>query len=229
LKICQECILGAGKTYVDKAKEIIADGSSNAIFTNLTSKFAVLHSRGLSLDKIMADPEFEALRKAAGLGKEYVNNMYNAAGHTLDLPEEEIIAYYAKKIGSIGQEVRAAKTYLTAPSSYISRARQAGASATGFQKAAVGMVDKVKSMPGKIKVSSTFRSVTSVRLKTSTGWGTVTKGFIKVAGQWKQWYNIPLRDTFTRTTSGNLGTSESFFSWSSLFGTWFANGSQAQY
>jgi conjugal transfer mating pair stabilization protein TraN len=83
-------------------------------------------------------------------------------------------------------------------------------------------------MPGKIKVSSTFRSVTSVRLKTSTGWGTVTKGFIKVAGQWKQWYNIPLRDTFTRTTSGNLGTSESFFSWSSLFGTWFANGSQAQ-
>jgi conjugal transfer mating pair stabilization protein TraN len=83
-------------------------------------------------------------------------------------------------------------------------------------------------MPGKIKVSSTFRSVTSVRLKTSTGWGTVTKGFIKVAGQWKQWYNIPLRDTFTRTTSGNLGTSESFFSWSSLFGTWFANGTQAQ-
>jgi hypothetical protein len=83
-------------------------------------------------------------------------------------------------------------------------------------------------MPGKIKVSSTFRSVTSVRLKTSTGWGTVTKGFIKVAGQWKQWYSIPLRDAFTRTTSGNLGTSESFFSWSSLFGTWFANGSQAQ-
>lgn len=83
-------------------------------------------------------------------------------------------------------------------------------------------------MPGKIKVSSTFRSVTSVRLKTSTGWGTVTKGFIKVAGQWKQWYSIPLRDTFTRTTSGNLGTSESFFSWASLFGTWFANGTQAQ-
>ena len=83
-------------------------------------------------------------------------------------------------------------------------------------------------MPGKIKVSSTFKPVTSVRLKTSTGWGTVTKGFIKVAGQWKQWYSIGLRDTFTRTTSGNLGTSESFLSWSSLFGTWFANGTQAQ-
>jgi hypothetical protein len=83
-------------------------------------------------------------------------------------------------------------------------------------------------MSGKIKVNSTWRTATSVRFKTSTGWSTVTKGFIKVAGQWKQWYNIPLRDTFTRTTSGNLGTSESFFSWSSLFGTWFANGTQAQ-
>jgi conjugal transfer mating pair stabilization protein TraN len=83
-------------------------------------------------------------------------------------------------------------------------------------------------MPGKIKVSSTFKSVTSVRFKTASGWGTVTKGFIKVAGVWKQWYSIGLRDTFTRTTSGNLGTSESFFSWSALFGTWFANGTQAQ-
>ena len=83
-------------------------------------------------------------------------------------------------------------------------------------------------MPGQIKVSSTWRTVGSALVKVSGTWRSVTSGWVKVGGVWHQWFIGLVTDTFTRTTSGSLGTATTGQTWVSRFGTWYANGSQAQ-
>ena len=87
-------------------------------------------------------------------------------------------------------------------------------------------------MPGQIKVSGTWHNAKSLKVKATVSgastWHAVSSGWIKVAGTWRQWFVGAVVDTFTRTTSGTLGTSDTGNSWTSLFGTWFSNGSQAQ-
>jgi hypothetical protein len=83
-------------------------------------------------------------------------------------------------------------------------------------------------MPGQIKVSGTWRTAGSALVKVSGSWRSVTSGWVKVGGVWKQWFIGLITDTFTRTTSGSLGTANTGQSWTSKFGVWYANGSQAQ-
>ena len=84
-------------------------------------------------------------------------------------------------------------------------------------------------MPGQIKVSGTWHNAKALKVKATVSgastWHAVSSGWIKVAGTWRQWFVGAVVDTFTRTTSGTLGTSDTGNSWTSLFGTWFSNGS----
>ncbi len=82
-------------------------------------------------------------------------------------------------------------------------------------------------MPGRVRVSGAFRKTSAIRVKVAGTWRTATHAYVKIAGEWKQWFTVGAVDTFTRTTTSNLGTSESNIAWASRFGTWTANGSVA--
>ena len=83
-------------------------------------------------------------------------------------------------------------------------------------------------MPGKIRQNGTFTTSVGILVKVSGAWHGASSAFIKVGGQWKQWFKASVLDSFNRSTSGNLGTADSGQAWSATLGTWFANGSQAQ-
>ena len=82
-------------------------------------------------------------------------------------------------------------------------------------------------MPGKVQVSGTFRTASAIKVKVAGTWRNATQAYVKIAGDWRQWFSTGVVDTFSRTTSSNLGTSESSIPWASRFGTWTANGSVA--
>lgn len=82
-------------------------------------------------------------------------------------------------------------------------------------------------MPGKVQVSGTFRLASAIKVKVAGTWRNATQAYVKVAGDWRQWFSTGVVDTFSRTTTTNLGTSESNIAWASRFGTWTANGSVA--
>lgn len=83
-------------------------------------------------------------------------------------------------------------------------------------------------MTGHIKTGGSWKTASKVGVKLAGTWKNVSVGYIKVAGTWKQWFAALITDTFTRTTSGLLGVTDSGISWTTLRGTWFSNGSQAQ-
>jgi hypothetical protein len=82
-------------------------------------------------------------------------------------------------------------------------------------------------MPGKVQVSGTFRTASAIKVKVAGTWRNATQAYVKIAGDWRQWFSTGVVDTFSRTTTTNLGTSESGIAWASRFGTWTANGSVA--
>lgn len=82
-------------------------------------------------------------------------------------------------------------------------------------------------MPGRVRVSGTFKKTSAIRVKVAGSWRSATQAYVKIAGEWKQWFSAGVSDTFSRTTTSNLGTSESGIAWASRFGTWTANGSVA--
>ena len=86
-------------------------------------------------------------------------------------------------------------------------------------------------MSGKIKTgASTWSTASEMRVKTSSSnWAVVSKAYIKTAANtWSQWFIAPIKDTFTRATSGNLSNADTGQLWETISGTWFSNGSQAQ-
>lgn len=83
-------------------------------------------------------------------------------------------------------------------------------------------------MPGLFKDGGSWKSVRSTFVKVGSTWRNVTTGYVKVAGQWVTWFSLAVLDNFNRTTTGTLGTSPTGSIWSTLRGTWFANGSAAQ-
>ena len=83
-------------------------------------------------------------------------------------------------------------------------------------------------MASSVKASGTWRSISGLSVKVSGTWRTATAGYVKIAGVWKQWFAAFITDNFNRSTSGTLGTSSSGANWSTLSGTWYANGGQAQ-
>ena len=85
-------------------------------------------------------------------------------------------------------------------------------------------------MPFYVKDSSNWTAPNNPRIYIKTGaasWNNVKQGFVKTSGGWKQFY-IDVEDHFTRTTTGTLGNSDNGFTWTNLFGTFYANGSSAQ-
>jgi hypothetical protein len=82
-------------------------------------------------------------------------------------------------------------------------------------------------MPGRVRVGGTYRKTSAIRVKVAGTWRSATQAYVKIAGEWKQWFTVGAIDTFSRTTTSNLGTSESNVPWASRFGTWTANGSVA--
>lgn len=83
-------------------------------------------------------------------------------------------------------------------------------------------------MAGQVKVAGTWKTSKAMLVKVGGSWHSASSAWVKVGGVWKQWFIQTIIDTFTRTTSGTLGNTDTGVAWTSLFGTWFANGSQAQ-
>jgi hypothetical protein len=86
-------------------------------------------------------------------------------------------------------------------------------------------------MSGKIKVnSSTWASAQDMYVKTSsTSWASAKAAYVKTTSNtWVQWFRAAIKDGFTRTTTGSLGTADSGQTWNAVNGTWYANGSLAQ-
>ena len=142
---------------LDAAKDIVRGSQRDAMSIRMIEQFALLASKGLKAEdiyhtlpdgKLWIHPNVERFLPP-GFERNGVNNLWNAAGHTIDLPEKEILAYYEKELIEHSKKVRAAKTYLSAPSSYLTRIAQMGKNATPFQQSLLGKVDKVKSIvPG---------------------------------------------------------------------------------
>ena len=83
-------------------------------------------------------------------------------------------------------------------------------------------------MPGKVNVNGGQGTTIGILAKVNGAWHGASSAFIKVGGQWKQWFRASVIDSFNRTTDVNLGTADSAQTWSATRGTWFANGSKAQ-
>lgn len=86
-------------------------------------------------------------------------------------------------------------------------------------------------MAGVIKDGSgSWRSVGEMLVKTSdTSWNSVQSAWVKADdGTWKQWFRTAIRDAFSRTTSGNLGSTDTAQTWVANSGVWYATGSVAQ-
>ena len=83
-------------------------------------------------------------------------------------------------------------------------------------------------MAGQIKINGTWHKTPGLLAKINGSWHASTTAFIKVSGTWRQWFTQVMLDTFTRTTSGTLGTSDAGVLWQDVVAGWFANGSQAQ-
>jgi conjugal transfer mating pair stabilization protein TraN len=82
-------------------------------------------------------------------------------------------------------------------------------------------------MPGQVRVGGTWKTFPGLYVKVSGSWRNASSAWVKVGGVWKQWFIGKITDTFTRTTTTNLGTSDTGVSWTTLFGSWLANGSVA--
>jgi len=86
-------------------------------------------------------------------------------------------------------------------------------------------------MTNKVKVNGSWRSAGGLLVKVTEGgatsWRAVSTAFIKVAGEWKQWFTGSIFDTFTRTTNSNLGSTDNGVPWEAVRGTWTADGSRA--
>jgi conjugal transfer mating pair stabilization protein TraN len=82
-------------------------------------------------------------------------------------------------------------------------------------------------MPGQVKVGGTWKTFPGLYVKVGSSWRNASSGWVKVGGVWKQWFVSKITDTFTRTTTSNLGSTDTGVSWTTLFGSWLANGSAA--
>lgn len=82
-------------------------------------------------------------------------------------------------------------------------------------------------MSGHVRVGGVWKKSTP-SVKVSGAWKNTISGWVRVSGVWKQWFFAAVYDTFTRTTSGTLGTANTGQVWANLRGVWFANGSAAQ-
>jgi hypothetical protein len=80
-----------------------------------------------------------------------------------------------------------------------------------------------------ININNSWQTVTKMFVNVNGSWQSTAKGYSNINGVWQLIYNIvtTITDTFTRTTSGSLGTSDSGTLWNALRGVWSANGSQA--
>ena len=148
---------------LQEAKDIVKHAKTSTMAIRMTEQFALLASKGLKAEdiyhtlpdgKLWIHPNVERFLPP-GFERNAVNNLWSSAGHTIHLPEKEILAYYEKELIEQSKKVRAAKTYLTAPSTYISRIAQMGKNATPFQQGLLSKINKVKGVipgiSGKIK------------------------------------------------------------------------------
>lgn len=80
-----------------------------------------------------------------------------------------------------------------------------------------------------ININNSWQTVTKMFVNVNGSWQSTAKGYSNINGVWQLIYNMvtAITDTFTRTTSGSLGTSDSGTLWNALRGVWSANGSQA--
>ena len=149
---------------LQEAKDIVKHAKTSTMAIKMTEQFALLASKGLKAEdiyhtlpdgKLWIHPNVERFLPP-GFERNAVNNLWSSAGHTIHLPEKEILAYYEKELIEQSKKVRAAKTYLTAPSSYISRIAQMGKNSTPFQQGLLSKINKVKGVvPG---ISSKIKS-----------------------------------------------------------------------
>lgn len=86
-------------------------------------------------------------------------------------------------------------------------------------------------MSGKIKGDDgNWHNTEAVYVKgDDNSWHSVAAAYAKTAANtWKQWFFKAITDSFSRVTTGSLGTSDSGNLWTNLRGYWYGNGSSAQ-
>ena len=83
-------------------------------------------------------------------------------------------------------------------------------------------------MSTKLRVGGSWKTAANISVNVGGVWKNAERAYVKTAGVWKQVFKAFVKDTFTRTTTTSLGTSDNGSTWSNLRGTWYANGSQAQ-
>ena len=83
-------------------------------------------------------------------------------------------------------------------------------------------------MTGRVKVGGLWKSAEKLSVKVGGSWVDAKFAYVKVAGNWVKWFAALIYDTFTRTTSGSLGSTTSGTPWEAIRGTWYSNGSSAQ-
>ena len=79
-----------------------------------------------------------------------------------------------------------------------------------------------------VNVAGTWRNLQNLSVNVGGVWRGCVNGYVNVGGTWKKFFQGLISDTFARTTSGSLGTSDTGAAWTALRGTWYANGSGAE-
>ena len=83
-------------------------------------------------------------------------------------------------------------------------------------------------MPAKVKVTDTWKTITSARVKVNGQWRIVTTAFVKVGSTWKKWLSGLVTDLFNRAnTITGLGVSTSGHPWEGIKGNWFVSSNKA--
>jgi len=83
-------------------------------------------------------------------------------------------------------------------------------------------------MTSGVKVSGTWRNLQNLSVNIGGVWHGCVNGYVNISGTWHKFFQGLITDSFSRTTSGSLGTSATGASWTAVRGTWYANGSAAE-
>jgi hypothetical protein len=140
------------------ADDIVKGSTRNFMSIRMQEQFALLRAQGLGIGDILKPlpdggywihPNVERFLPP-GFERNAVNNLISATSHTTGLSQKEIKELYEKRLIEESKKLKSAKSYQTAPSSYLSRIRQMGDRATPLQKNIIEKLNKARNIVPRI-------------------------------------------------------------------------------
>ena len=140
------------------ADDIVKSSTRNFMSIRMQEQFALLRAQGLGIGDILKPlpdggywihPNVERFLPP-GFERNAVNNLISATSHTTGLSQKEIKELYEKRLIEESKKLKSAKSYQTAPSSYLSRIRQMGDRATPLQKNIIEKLNKARNIVPRI-------------------------------------------------------------------------------